>query len=94
MATTKKTTPKAAKGETVKATPEQKAAKFKMIATRRVAKLINGIGNLGNLSNRSAYNYTDAQIDKIFAALTDKLKASRDKFKPVEKKGAETFSID
>jgi hypothetical protein len=54
--------------------------KFVRLASNRVTRAINAIRIIGNLSNRSNYSYTDADIDKIFKALTDEVKACRQRF--------------
>lgn len=54
--------------------------KFVRLATARVNKAIKSIQIIGNLSNRSNYSYEDADIEKIFRALTTEIKTCRQKF--------------
>jgi hypothetical protein len=54
--------------------------KFVRLANNRVTKAINSIRIIGNLSNRSNYSYTDGDVEKIFRALNNELKACRQRF--------------
>ena len=45
---------------------DNKKDNFKRIAENRTNKIIDMISLLGNLSNRSFYEYTDDQINSIF----------------------------
>jgi hypothetical protein len=56
--------------------------KFVRLANNRVTKAINAIRIIGNLSNRSNYSYTEADVEKIFKALNSELKSCRQKFSP------------
>jgi hypothetical protein len=56
--------------EYVKLTPEQKAGKFKTLATKRGEKAIKYIELLGNLSAKN-YVYTEDQVKILFSALRD-----------------------
>lgn len=60
--------------------PESDRNKFVRLANSRVNKTINAIRLIGNLSNKSNYSYTDADVEKIFRALQDELKACRQRF--------------
>jgi hypothetical protein len=51
------------------ATAETKADKFKRMATARVNRTCHGIRLLGNLANRSTYEYSPEQADKLLTAL-------------------------
>jgi hypothetical protein len=53
---------------------------FKRVAEKRTNKIIDMINLLGNLSNRSFYNYSDNQIDEIFNAIQSELDLQRLKF--------------
>ena len=48
---------------------ENRDDRFKRVAARRTNDIIRRIRLLGNCSNRSSYNYTEEQINKIFSAL-------------------------
>jgi hypothetical protein len=64
---------------------ESKHDKFKRVATKRVNDIISKIDTLSNCSNKSAYEYTDEDISKIFKAIETKLKESKLIFKPAKK---------
>ena len=59
---------------------ENKKANFKRIAENRTNKIIDQISLLGNLSNSSYYEYTDAQIEAIFDAIQKELDNQKAKF--------------
>ncbi len=46
---------------------ETREERFKRVATRRTNDILRRISILGNCANRSAYAYTDEDINKIFA---------------------------
>jgi hypothetical protein len=47
----------------------KKSAKFRTIGTKRVNNALKIIGRIGNLSNRQAYAYTDADVKKLVGSL-------------------------
>jgi hypothetical protein len=51
------------------ATTESKADKFKRLGTGRVNRTVHQIQLLANLANRSTYEYTPEQADKLLTAL-------------------------
>ena len=57
-----------------------KQQKFIEIAEKRVTRLLNDIRLIGNLSNRNNYEYTTADVTKIFSAIESELKTSRKRF--------------
>lgn len=65
---------------------ENNEEKFRRLAEKRVNNVIKTLRLIGNLSNRSNYVYTDADVEKIFAAINSELKACKAKF---SKKGSE-----
>lgn len=70
-------------------------AKFVELAGRRVTKVLNDIRLIGNLSNRSNYDYTEEDVAKIFRALSDEVSACRKKFDIASKKQAKPrFELD
>ncbi len=60
--------------------PENRRSKFIRLANTRVNKTLKAIQLIGNLSNRSNYDYTDEDVSKIFNALKNELKACRKRF--------------
>jgi len=59
---------------------ESRKQKFKRLGTRRVNKLLNQLRVLGNLSNKSYYNYNEEDVEKMFKAIDLQLKAIKGKF--------------
>jgi hypothetical protein len=60
--------------------------KFKKLASSRVSGALKAIQLIGNLSNRSNYDYSDEDVAKIFKALQDELSACRKRFELASKK--------
>lgn len=67
-------------------TREEDRAKFVKLAQARVSKAIKDIQLIGNLSNRSNYDYTDEDITKIFKALSEEIGACKKRFELSKKK--------
>ena len=59
---------------------ESKREKFVRLAEARTNKIIDMIRLLGNCANKSNYDYTDADIQKIFTAIDKELKNMKLKF--------------
>lgn len=57
-----------------------KRGKFKSLAESRVNRAIKDIRLIGNLSNRSAYEYEEEDVRKIFRALQKELDAAKNRF--------------
>jgi len=57
-----------------------KREKFVELAEARVSRTLKDLQLVGNLSNRSAYEFTDADVRKIFAALQKGLESARARF--------------
>lgn len=71
--------------------------KFVRLATKRVNNALKAIQLVGNLSNRSNYDYTEPDVQKIFRALQDELAVSKKKFEMAQKrsgKGSEFTLLD
>ena len=75
---------------------EKDREKFVRLATRRVSNALKAIKLIGNLSNRSNYDYTEADVQKIFKALQDELSASRKRFSVARKRNGTDvrFTLD
>ena len=54
---------------------------FKRLAEARTEKVLSMIDLIGNLSNKSFYDYTDEEVDKIFRAITKCVEENKNKFK-------------
>lgn len=69
--------------------------KFVRLATKRVSNALKAIQLIGNLSNRSNYDYTEDDVQKIFRALQDELGACRKKFELAAKRQSGTrFTLE
>lgn len=76
------------------ALPERnKRAKFVEIATRRVNRVIKEIRLISNLSNRSAYEYSDEDVRKIARALQKELDAMKARFELPGRVADSDFSL-
>jgi len=74
---------------------EQDRDKFVRLANKRVSTALKAIQLVGNLSNRSNYDYTDDDVSKIFRALQDALSESRKRFDASKKpNGGTLFKLD
>jgi hypothetical protein len=70
-----------------------KRKKFVEIAEKRVTKAIHAMRLIGNLSNRSNYEYTDSDVRKITKALDDELKSLRGRFGKGSGSAEPTFKL-
>lgn len=59
---------------------ETKRERFKRLATVRTNRVLRCLKVLGNCANRSAYEYNEEEINKIFSAIERKLKEVKAKF--------------
>lgn len=64
---------------------ETSREKFIRLAEKRVSRAINDIRLIGNLSDRSNYDFDDAQVGEIFTALRRELKACDKRFEAARK---------
>jgi RNA recognition motif-containing protein len=60
--------------------------KFVRLANRRVSNALKAIQLIGNLSNKSNYDYTEEDVQKIFKAINEELAACRKKFDLAQKR--------
>lgn len=63
---------------------ESRQEKFKRLAQRRTNEILYRLKVLGNLANKSSYNYNSEDIRKIFRAIEEQTRLIKSKFK-VEK---------
>ncbi len=69
--------------------------KFVRLATKRVNSAIKVINLIGNLSNKSNYDYTEEDVAKIFKALQEELNACKKRFDMASKPGKKKiFKLD
>lgn len=72
---------------------ETKRERFVRIAEARTNKIIDMIQLLGNCSNLSTYDYSNADIEKIYSAIEFELKESRKKFQKIDSKKGSKFTL-
>lgn len=70
-----------------------KREKFVRLAEQRVNRALNDIRLIGNLSNRSAYSFTDDDVKKIFKALQKELEQSKARFTDAESASGGDFRL-
>jgi hypothetical protein len=68
--------------------PQRKTRRdrFLEVAQRRTKALLRDLRLLGNCGNRSAYEYTDGEVEKIFSAIQRELDLARSRFRTEERK--------
>jgi len=59
---------------------ENKRERFKRLVTRRTNSVLQKLKVLGNCSNRSAYDYTEEDINKIFSEIERRVRETKAKF--------------
>lgn len=64
-------------------------ASFVRLAEKRVANALRAIRLIGNLSNRSHYDFSEKDVRKVVAALATELSAMEQKFASSTRRGIE-----
>jgi hypothetical protein len=59
---------------------ENRASRFKRVAERRTDNILKAIRILGNCSNKSAYQYSDEEVQKIFRVIDEQLRSTKARF--------------
>ena len=59
---------------------DQKRERFKRLAAYRTNEVLKRLRVLGNCSNRSAYEYTEEDINKIFSVIERRIREVKAKF--------------
>ena len=72
---------------------ESKADKFVRLGEYRVNKVIDAIGRLENLSNRTNYEYTQEQVEAMFSTLELWVADVKAKFTVTKTRENATFSF-
>lgn len=57
-----------------------KRERFKRLATQRTITVLKRLQVLGNCANRSAYDYTEEEISKIFSEIERRVRETKAKF--------------
>lgn len=58
----------------------EKKDRFKRLASSRTNGVLRALKVLGNCANRSAYEYTEEEVGKIFAEVDKKVREIKGKF--------------
>lgn len=66
-------------------TRESKSDRFKRIASKRTNEILDKIRILGNCANRRSYEYSDAEVNKIFSEIDRELKLAKIRFQDKKK---------
>ena len=69
-----------------KQTQSFRTDRFLRIAPRRTDRVLEALRLLGNCSNKSAYDYSDEQVARIFRAIDAELRETKSKFSRTAKK--------
>lgn len=67
--------------------------KFVELAERRTVNAIKAIRVIGKLGNRSAYDYSDADVSKIVKALHDEIEALKSRMKTSGRQESVDFKL-
>ena len=59
---------------------EDRHDRFVRLAETRTQKALDAIRLIGNLSNRSTYEFSDSEVRQVFKALDEELKVARERF--------------
>ncbi len=87
--------PNGSRGAGQRKTREKDRDKFVDLANKRVSKALQTIQLIGNLSNRSNYDYTEDDVAKIFRALQEEIAACKKRFDlALKKQGAKKFNLE
>jgi hypothetical protein len=70
-----------------------KRDRFVKVATKRVQNIIDNLESLSKCSNRSNYEYSKKDVDKMVSAIKQKLKIVEDKFRDKESGESDKFSF-
>lgn len=60
---------------------ETRRSRFKRMAVKRTNKVLEQLRILGNLSNRSHYDFTEVEVNKMFKAIEEQLRGIKSKFR-------------
>lgn len=72
---------------------ENKNEKFRRLAENRTNAIIQKLQLLGNLSNKTIYDYSDEEVKKMFAAIDASLNEVKEKYKAVQKSESKKFKF-
>jgi len=73
---------------------KDKRAKFIELAESRVNRAIKDLRLIGNLSNRSAYEFTEEDVTRMFRAIQRELDIAKSRFSQKKSADEGTFRLD
>lgn len=80
-------------GENNLAKTGPKHAKFRELAESRTNKALDAIGRIGNLSNRSIYEWDEVEVRKIMKALREAVSDVESRFASPKGKAGAKFRL-
>ena len=72
---------------------KDRRAKFVRLAESRTRKALKAIRVIGNLANRSQYEYSDGDTRKIIAALSTEIEALKNRLSDADRKKSFEFKL-
>ncbi len=72
---------------------ETRHEKFKRLAEARTNKVLDMVDLIGNLSNKSSYDYSDEDVIAIFSAIEKAVAESKKKFRLSKPKTKKRFTL-
>jgi hypothetical protein len=76
-----------------KVVDREKRSRFVRLAENRVSRAMNSIRLIGNLSNKSNYSYTDADVRAIISALQAEINNLKGQFNRRDSKSSDQFRL-
>ena len=71
----------------------KKSEKFRDLATKRVNRVVHDLELVGNLSNRSAYEYSEREVRLIMRAIDESVAETKRRFRAPGDKKTMPFSL-
>jgi hypothetical protein len=71
----------------------EKRKKFQALAESRTNKALDAIGRIGNLSNRTLYEWDESEVRKILKALRDSVAEIEGRFASPKGKASPKFKL-
>ncbi len=65
---------------------QRKREAFKRLAEKRTNAILEKIRIVGNLANRSAYDYSDDDVRKIFSTIEEEVRVVKARFRATERR--------
>ena len=72
---------------------KEKKINFEKLAVSRVNKAVKLLRLISNLANKSHYNYSQQDVDKIVVALSNEVKNIKEKFNSKNSRDTKEFKL-